>query len=148
MIILRVLITGRIRLGRGNNYSSIYIEEPEAHLFPNAQKAIVRLLARLCNMDKYQVFITTHSPYLLSSINNHFIAGTIDDENIKSHVYNIINENELLFAEESTAYSLKNGKCDDLISKEDNIILAEVLDNVSNDIASDFDKLLSLKYES
>ncbi len=57
-------------------------------------------------------------------------------------------ENELLFAEESTAYSLKNGKCDDLISKEDNIILAEVLDNVSNDIASDFDKLLSLKYES
>lgn len=148
LIILRVLITGRIRLGRGNNYSSIYIEEPEAHLFPNAQKAIVRLLARLCNMDKYQVFITTHSPYLLSSINNHFIAGTIDDENIKSHVYNIINENELLFAEESTAYSLKNGKCDDLISKEDNIILAEVLDNVSNDIASDFDKLLSLKYES
>ena len=33
-----------------------------------------------------------------------------------------------------------------LISEEDGLILAEVLDDVSNDIASDFDHLLDLKY--
>lgn len=144
LIILRVLIGGRIRLGK-NDKSSIYIEEPEAHLFPNAQKSIVRLLAILCNMEHYQVFITTHSPYLLSSINNHFIAGAIESDKAEE-VYKIISKEEILYARDSAAYSLKNGKCKSLISEVDGLILADVLDNVSNDIASNFDNLLDLKY--
>lgn len=144
IIILRVLIGDRIRLGK-NDKSSIYIEEPEAHLFPSAQKAIVRLLAILCNIGRYQVFITTHSPYLLSSINNHFIAGAISADRIED-VYKIIPRGEILYANDSTAYSLKNGKCESLISEDDGLILADVLDNVSNDIVTDFDRLLDLKY--
>lgn len=144
-MILKVLIGGKVRLGNENN-SSIYIEEPEAHLFPNAQKAIVRLLAKLCNTNKYQIFITTHSPYLLSAINNHFIAGSIAEEKLEQ-VYKVIDKSEILYANESTAYALNNGSCTNLISQDDGIILAEVLDNVSNEISSDFEALLNLKYE-
>ena len=145
LVILKVLIGGKVRLGNENN-SSIYIEEPEAHLFPNAQKAIVRLLAKLCNTNKYQIFITTHSPYLLSAINNHFIAGSIAEEKLEQ-VYKVIDKSEILYANESTAYALNNGSCTNLISQDDGIILAEVLDNVSNEISSDFEALLNLKYE-
>lgn len=146
LVILKVLIGDKIILGRRENTSSIYIEEPEAHLFPNAQKAIVRLLAKLCNTNKYQIFITTHSPYLLSSINNHFIAGSIEPEKL-DRVCKVIDKSEILHASESTAYSLNNGNCENLISHDEGIILAEVLDNVSNEISNDFEELLNLKYE-
>lgn len=145
LVILKVLIGNKVRLG-SENTSSIYIEEPEAHLFPNAQKAIVRLLAKLCNTNKYQIFITTHSPYLLSSINNHFIAGSIAEEKLEQ-VCKIIDKDEILYANDSTAYSLRGGDCENLISQDDGIILAEVLDNVSNEISNDFEGLLNLKYE-
>jgi hypothetical protein len=144
LIILKILIEDNIKLNE-NEKSAIYIEEPEAHLFPTAQKAIVRLLAILCNMGEYQIFITTHSPYLLSSINNHFVAGSIESDK-SEEVYKIIRKEEILYAYDSKAYSLKDGKCESLISEEDGLILAEVLDDVSNDIASDFDHLLDLKY--
>ena len=55
----------------GGGYT-IYIEEPEAHLFPTAQKRIVQLLARTFNNtnSNFQIIVTTHSPYILSSFNN------------------------------------------------------------------------------
>lgn len=55
-------------IGRGQ---TIYIEEPEAHIFPTAQKHIVELIATVFNSksDGLQFFITTHSPYILTATN-------------------------------------------------------------------------------
>lgn len=47
----------------------LVLEEPEAHLFPEAQKYIVELIALLCNSTGSSSFITTHSSYILTSIN-------------------------------------------------------------------------------
>ncbi|MFN7218169.1 AAA family ATPase [Microcystis sp.] len=47
------------------------IEEPEAHLFPIAQKHLIELLAIMVNRNEdNQLIITTHSPYILSVFNN------------------------------------------------------------------------------
>jgi predicted ATPase len=46
------------------------VEEPEAYLFPVAQKQIIDLIALLANQNENQVIVTTHSPYILSSFNN------------------------------------------------------------------------------
>ena len=46
------------------------IEEPEAHLFPVAQKQIIDLVSLFANHNKNQILLTTHSPYILSSFNN------------------------------------------------------------------------------
>ena len=51
------------------------IEEPEAHLFPTAQKNLVDLFAIATNISESKFFITTHSPYILSSFNNLLLAG-------------------------------------------------------------------------
>ncbi len=47
----------------------ILIEEPEAHLHPDAQRIMARVLARLVNKGLYVVLIT-HSPYIIQQINN------------------------------------------------------------------------------
>lgn len=47
----------------------ILIEEPEAHLHPDAQRMIARSLVRLVNRGLYVVLIT-HSPYMVQQINN------------------------------------------------------------------------------
>ncbi|MFM7370804.1 MAG: AAA family ATPase, partial [Sphaerospermopsis kisseleviana] len=48
----------------------LVIEEPEAHLFPVAQKQMIDLIALLANQAANQIILTTHSPYILSSFNN------------------------------------------------------------------------------
>lgn len=47
----------------------IIIEEPEAHLHPDAQRVMARTLVRLVNRGLYIVLIT-HSPYIIQQINN------------------------------------------------------------------------------
>jgi len=49
--------------------SVIYIEEPEAHLHPKAQRIMAKMISDAVKNGKY-VFLTTHSDYLLYSISN------------------------------------------------------------------------------
>lgn len=144
LIILNALISQEMLFSDTKNVS-IYIEEPEAHLFPNAQKSIVRLLARLCNTQKYQIFLTTHSPYLLSSINNLFMAGSIEQEGKLSQLNGIVDKSECLYTKDSKAYSLNKGVCKSLIDDDEELINADVLDSVSDDIAIEFNKLLDIR---
>lgn len=144
IIMLKLFLNKTISLG---NRAALYIEEPEAHLFPTAQFNVVKLLARLCNLkNSYQIFITTHSPYLLSSFNNLFFAGSIikKNSNKTENVYNLIDKNEIIFSENATAYSLSNGKYSNLMDESDGLILAETLDRVSENIAIQFESLLDI----
>lgn len=47
----------------------LVIEEPEAHLHPNAQIAMARFIVMLVN-NGAQVLITTHSDYMIEELNN------------------------------------------------------------------------------
>ena len=144
IVMLKLVLNETISLG---NRAALYIEEPEAHLFPTAQFNVVKLLARLCNLkNSYQIFITTHSPYLLSSFNNLFFAGSIIKNNSRKteKVYNFIDKNEIIFSENATAYSLLNGKYSNLMEENDGLILAETLDRVSENIAIQFESLLDI----
>jgi len=49
--------------------SLVIIDEPESHLHPEAQKALVNGLAEAVNQGLRVIFIT-HSPYILSCVNN------------------------------------------------------------------------------
>ncbi|MEZ4722083.1 MAG: AAA family ATPase [Flavobacteriales bacterium] len=93
--------------------STLYIEEPEAHLFPTAQKRIVQLLARLVNQEDgdFQLIITTHSPYILAAFNNLIEAGKLKSVNTvnKSKLFSIVPAEETLDPGNIRAYSLNNG---------------------------------------
>ncbi len=147
--ILRVLLIADF-MGGG---AVLYIEEPEAHLFPNAQKKVVQLLARLFNSEKYkfQIIITTHSPYILSSFNNIMYAGSLKDKfkgGKNEEISNIISEQEIISPDLISAYSLDiGGKKTNLIDEETQLISQNMLDSVSNEISIEFGKLLDIEYE-
>lgn len=128
---------------------TLYIEEPEAHLFPTAQKKIIELLARTFNNKNrnFQIFITTHSPYILSSFNNLIYAGNLA-ENVKytKQVEEVISSKEYLESYLFSVYSLKNNVKNSLMDEETKLISSTILDSVSEDISIEFDKLLNIEF--
>lgn len=89
-VALEVLRTARFR----ENAVTIFIEEPEAHLFPDAQKRIVyeitQVLNRLikCGLDA-KILLSSHSPYVMTSFNNLLEAGSIiNEDERKNHKVN------------------------------------------------------------
>ena len=51
--------------------TDMYIEEPEAHIYPSTQKDFIYSLVNLLNgRRKHFCFIATHSPYILTALNN------------------------------------------------------------------------------
>ncbi len=128
---------------------SVYIEEPEAHLFPLAQKLIVELMAITYNTKKVpmQFFITTHSPYILTAFNNLLQAGHIDSSTMmsKNKLYKIVPQKHIVNPGIFRAYTLSGGEAECICSKENGLINTNIIDDVSNELAIQFDKLLDLE---
>lgn len=57
----------------------LIIEEPEAHLHPENQRLMAKLLVRLIRAGVY-VIITTHSDFLLDQLSNYLLLSTVPEE--------------------------------------------------------------------
>lgn len=128
---------------------TVYIEEPEAHLFPSAQRNIVELIATVFNSRKEQLqfFITTHSPYVLTALNNLLQAGLLyeeSSEDIQYQLEKIVSRYKSLDVEDLSAYVLSDGKCNTIVCPDTGLIDARVIDSVSDELAIEFDKILNL----
>lgn len=127
----------------------VFIEEPEAHLFPNSQKDIVEFITTIFNQKQNDshFFLTTHSPYILTAFNNLMYAGLIEknaDDAKKEELYKIVPKEKVLDPDMVGVYSLQDGGCTD-IKDEDGLIDATVLDEVSNETAKTFGDLMELE---
>lgn len=132
---------------------SIFIEEPELNLFPNAQKNLVEHLVYSCfeppKKDKNKtihIAFSTHSPYILSSLNCLLLAYEVANKNpnLKEKVETIIPNKFWLDINKFNAFKVENGEVFSIIDKETNLISAESIDEVSEEIGETFDKLLEL----
>jgi AAA15 family ATPase/GTPase len=125
---------------------SVYIEEPEAHLFPETQRTIVEFMANTfrARQDQMCLVVTTHSPYILTAMNNLLEAGKQFQSNPKAaeKLEKIIPRSTALYPGEVKAYSIENGVAKSILCKESNLIDAEIIDRVSSEIAVKFDELL------
>lgn len=119
------------------------IEEPEAHLFPEAQKEISNLIALMSNVENSQVIITTHSPFILASLNNLILAHKVGSEN--TIVEEKINKNLWINREKVYAALVTKGQVKDIIDNELNIIQQENIDSVSGTINDEFDFLFQFE---
>ena len=126
----------------------IVIEEPEAHLFPEAQKNIISLITLLANVNDNQVFITTHSPYLLTSLNNLVYAYQVGQKHPEK-VSKIVDKQLWLNPEKLQAYFVggkdNKGKIRSIIDPDLKIIQAEEIDGASRMINQEFDQLFNLE---
>ena len=147
---LTLILESIIFFNRGLTGQSIYIEEPEAHLFPTAQKNIVDLIATVYNSTKErsQFFIMTHSPYILTSFNNLLQAGILAKNAAKDklkRIIKIVPKSRFLNTDEMAVYSLSDGNCKSIICEETGLIDAEIIDAISQDLAIEFDNLLEIE---
>ena len=132
-----------------NTKAFLIAEEPEAHLFPAAQREMVNAFALLHNATNGGLFITTHSPYILTSFNNLLYAYKVASETGKEEeVSKVINRELWINPDEVNAFYVDNGKIEDILDDEFKTIKAEVIDQISNEINKEFDMLLDIEVEN
>jgi predicted ATPase len=82
---------------------NVFIEEPEAHLHPRAQRSLARIISRAVNMGK-NVIVTTHSDYLISALNNLIALSQLPKRRLKRLGYT---KEEVLPPESVAAYLVR-----------------------------------------
>jgi hypothetical protein len=129
---------------------TIFVEEPESSVFPNTQYDLMRLFAWLSSEPRlnFHFAITTHSPYILSSLNNLLEAWQVvaTKPEAKDEVAKLIDERYWIRPSDFKAYCIHDGKLESIMDEETGLINANYLDNVSETIGSEFDELLRLGY--
>lgn len=130
-----------------NRKSFIIIEEPEAHLFPEAQKKIVNLIALLVNSTDSRVVLTTHSPYILTSANILLYSDKVEG-NKKNAAGAVIPRNFRLPYNKTAAFAVNAKNLDSLMDEETHMIDTEYIDSVSGITNEELEKLLEMESES
>jgi predicted ATPase len=134
--------------GRTAGKDIFYIEEPEAHLFPAAQSVLMDFLvgALISKQQRRDLVITTHSPYILSKLNNYLKAGALGkSRKLSEQVSKIVPRDCWLTKDVVKAYAIEDGSLKDIIGPL-GLISADYIDSISEEVSGVFDKLLDLQY--
>lgn len=122
------------------------VEEPELNLFPSAQNELTKYMVEMSNAFSHNFLVTTHSPYVLTSLNNMMFAfqvGKLENEEICK----IIGRKFWLNSEDVAAFLLKSdGTAENIIDDESMQIKAEKIDEISRKFNEEYDQMLSVKY--
>ena len=123
------------------------VEEPEQNLFPNSQQKILnRLLEFNTAAKENKLIISTHSPYILTALNNSILAEEVFEKTGRS-IDAYTSEKRVAFADVA-AYQFEDGRIVSIKDEDTRLIDADAIDSCSAEINSDFDKLLDLLPEN
>jgi hypothetical protein len=136
------------------NEQSLFIEEPEAHLFPLEQKQTIELIVEMFNLLKgngspVRFFITTHSPYILNALNNMLEKGMLL-EKYKEQEDRINKTVDIppLYADEVSAFFLDGkGRWDNMMDRDEKYLNTDKIAKISYDIDKVSTDLSELKNE-
>ena len=129
--------------------TAFFIEEPELNLYPVAQYKLVNILVKMVNEMHHSLFITTHSPYILTSLNNLIYAGEVgkqhhkETDHVVPHNLWISKDHVSAWKIDADTNMLENLQADDL-----SILRAEELDDVSEIINNKFGELFEIAHQS
>lgn len=129
----------------------LYIEEPEVQLYSTAQEDLIELLVYVTNVTKsHSLNLSTHSSDILMVLNRLILADEVIPKNPKDVMNKAIKKkykNITVPFNELRAYYLSNGKAKDIRDYDSKFIYAKDFDQISEDNAIEFDKLLDLRYD-
>ena len=141
---IRILQDAFLSLYQGNKLLRI-VEEPEAHVYPEAQMATIQLLILMLNNSlSNNLVLTTHSPYTLTIINNLIYAAKVG-ENHSDDVNKVVDKSLWLPWENVEAYRILNGRAEKILDNEIHEIKAELIDEVSQTISKQYNRLLDIE---
>ena len=149
--VLPIILTFRHLAQRTIGPLIAYVEEPEAHLHPTTQNAVVKLMTAVFNIRSIplQLFLTTHTPYLLTAFNNFIYAGqladTLQNDAAEMAKLDAVVPKELrLHLADFRVYGLENGRATLMIDEETGLLRADSIDSVSDVTADQFGDLMAL----
>lgn len=121
----------------------LHIEEPEIHLHPTAQLALVKVLAYLVNKG-FRLVITTHSLYIVYALNNLILAHQKLGDN---EVRNMPKPTIRLAPEQVSAYLFAEGQVQDIMKDSEGAkqIDESLLEKFLSDLDVEQNKLLTYK---
>jgi predicted ATPase len=130
-------------------------EEPESHLFPRSQKALLEMFVLMYHFaPESQIIVPTHSPYMLTALNNLMYASkTLAEKPAKkAEILKLVPAEELLamnggrFAD-LRVYFLRNGEFENMIDEVEGLIDPALLDEISGQMSETFNTLTDIRYE-
>ncbi len=124
-----------------------FIEEPEAHLFPEAQSKVVAFLSCLYSEFQTGFFLTSHSPYILSALNNHILASEVVEAGkmVPEQFTELNGYGVPIRFSDVAAYTIDNGEVNSIRDEEYQMIGGEMLDGISDHFGQVTDTLLNLR---
>lgn len=142
-------------------HRSFVIEEPELNLFPGAQYKLIKTLESGRYEPLWEDFgsihtYTTHSPYILSALNNSLYAFNIhmklmdllgpQNEERASISTKLVEKiiPAQINPKNFTAYQISNGTASSIFDEEKGLIIDNYIDEASDELADDFEALTEL----
>lgn len=122
------------------------IEEPESNLFPESQKLVVELISMIAGAGN-AVLLTTHSPYVLGTVNNLLYADTVRKYSLQKTAQ-VISRCKWIKSKSCTAMFMKNGHAEDCMDQELMQIDNSLLDQISRGINEEYDVLFSIEQQA
>ena len=130
----------------------MFIEELEQNLFPKAQFELVKMLVGLFKKMEQKstgytsmVFLTTHSPYVLTALNVMMLASAAYEMS-PNKVNDLGLEDYVLPKGAYSAYCIKDGRFENIVDEEFGFIKGDFLDSVSELVDNYTFKLNSIIY--
>jgi len=113
----------------------------------NSKKLITEFIS-LAKTGGNKILLTTHSPYILGTINNLLYANKISKKVDYDKLRKIIHNYKWLDIEKVSAYYVEYGDMQSCLDEEFQAINNEVIDGASEKINSDYEKMVELSYNS
>ena len=131
------------------------VEEPELNLFPDAQKQLIGSLVEKClqgGKGDNELLITTHSPYILTALNNLIFAYQVAQvlPERADEIAKIVPREQWLNPNDVAAYYVGEdengvkGGTHSISNKKTGLIGQNELDEVSDELGDEFNALMNI----
>lgn len=126
------------------NNHDVYIEEPETHLFPTTQRDLIADLVAMTYRNNSTLFLTTHSPYILSALNIHIAASEVvgQTEDKVTAMQAIIPKDQWIPFSDIQCYVITGGKACNIMDKEAMMIDFSIIDACADNLTEQLNSVL------
>lgn len=135
--------------------NEIIIEEPELNLFPVVQTNLLKQIFESANSSLSNIYITTHSPYVFSEVDNLIYANDIyhaalekGDNDLADKVASLVSPETMINYENVLSYYFEDdGNVKKVNDDKHRLTGADAVDMASDITSNVFDRLMDLENE-
>lgn len=132
------------------NLTNFIIEEPEQNLFPSTQRELINYLLQKMNEGRdHTLLLTTHSPYILYSINNCMMGFNVKDNIPKNELDEITNTKSWIDPNLVSIWQVQNGEIFTVKDEVTKTVTKHYFNEITKDIMDEYLDMLSyFKYDT